>query len=290
MRVCVRCDGVVESPDFRCPACGWTPDAKAGIPVLAPELEADLGDYPADYFDELKELEAGHFWFENRNRLVQWALARFFPEAGSFFELGCGTGFVLEGIRERFPHLRLIGGDAATAGLVHARSRVPAAEFLQVDGRRTPFRGEVDVIGAFDVLEHIEDDAAVLREIHRGLRPGGGTIITVPQHRFLWSAQDDHARHKRRYSRHELVTRVQAAGFQVVWATSFVSLLLPVMAAVRLRKRTAQGEPFDPSAEFRISPAVNRVLAVVLGAEQGLIRRGVRMPAGGSLLLVARRA
>jgi len=147
------------------------------------------------------------------------------------------------------------------------------------------FDGEFDVVGAFDVLEHIADDETVLRAMHRALCPGGGVLITVPQHPALWSAQDEHAGHRRRYTKKELVAKLRAAGFADMKTTSFVSLLLPLMALARLRKRK-RADPFD---ELRIGGLANRVLEAVLDIERGLIRLGVSFPAGGSLLAVARK-
>jgi hypothetical protein len=89
------------------------------------------------------------------------------------------------------------------------------------------FGSESDLAGALDVLEHIDDDATALYEARRVLRPGGGIIITVPQHQWLWSDADDYAHHQRRYSRPELITSIETAGFRVQMVTSFVTLPLP---------------------------------------------------------------
>lgn len=290
MKICIRCGGNRVDHVFRCSGCGWVPQLESGIPVLAPELHASFDDYPVEHFDDLKRLEDGHFWFENRNRLLTWALGRYFPGAERFFELGCGTGFVLKGLSQTYPGVALTGGDAVVPALLHARGRVPQAEFVQIDGRALPFRSEMDVIGAFDVVEHIEEDEAVLVQIREALRPAGGVILTVPQHRILWSAVDEHARHKRRYSRAELVDKVESAGFELLYVTSFVTLLMPVMLLVRWLKRHQTEEELDPAAEFRIAPRLNTALRRVLGVEGALIERGVPMPAGGSLLLIARKS
>jgi len=77
----------------------------------------------------------------------------------------------------------------------------------------------------------------VLAQVREALRDDGGVVITVPQHRFLWSAADEYAGHVRRYRRSELLARLAAAGFQPLLVTSFVSLLLPVMWAARARRR-----------------------------------------------------
>lgn len=113
-------------------------------------------------------------------------------------------------------------------------------------------------------------------------------MVTVPQHAFLWSAVDETAGHVRRYSARDLVSKITRAGFRVVRATSFVSLLLPLMAVSRLRNHKANGKEVA-SSEFRVSPMANTVLEKVLDLERGLIHLGVSLPAGGSLLIVARK-
>ena len=120
-----------------------------------------------------------------------------------------------------------------------------------------------------------------------GLR-GGGIILTVPQHAFLWSQQDEAACHVRRYSRGTLIEKVGRAGFNVEVATSFVSLLLPLMMWSRRRKRVPS-DRFDPMAELKLGRIANTTLAGVMSVERSLIEWGARFPAGGSLLLVARK-
>jgi hypothetical protein len=111
-------------------------------------------------------------------------------------------------------------------------------------------------------------------------------VITVPQHQWLWSPLDEYAGHQRRYSRASLVSLVRAAGLRPVLITSFVSLLLPALLLSRFSQR---GTTVDPMQEFRIAPAVNRISSWVMTAERTLIRAGLPLPAGGSLLLIARR-
>ncbi|MCU1336544.1 MAG: ric methyltransferase [Bryobacterales bacterium] len=219
---------------------------------------------------------------------MQWAFGRWFPAADSFLEIGCGTGFVLSGLQERFPQLHLAGSEIFTEGLRFAERRLPGVALFQMDARKLPFDGEFDVVGAFDVLEHIEEDELVLAGLFRASRPGGGLLLTVPQHRFLWSNVDQYACHKRRYTRPELIRKVQHAGFKIVRATSFVSLLLPLLLLSRW-KRNRPGTCFDPLAEYKIGRLTNGILETTLGVERALIMQGVSFPAGGSLLLIARR-
>jgi SAM-dependent methyltransferase len=157
-----------------------------------------------------------------------------------------------------------------------------------MDARRIPFEEEFDVVGAFDVLEHIEDDAAVMRQMWQAARPGGGVVVTVPQHRFLWSQQDEYACHCRRYEADELKRKVMNAGFEPVRMSSFVSLLLPAMFAARLGKRRPVAN-YDGMAELKIGGIANLALEKTMNLERTMIRAGFSFPAGGSLLLVARK-
>jgi SAM-dependent methyltransferase len=250
-------------------------------------LSCPSGGFDERSFEHLPQAEENSFWFRSRNSLIVWALRKYFPNATSMLEVGCGTGFVLAGVRAAFPRMRLVGGELYQAGLAIAAKRVPDAELLELDARSLPFRDEFDVVGAFDVLEHIEDDERALTEMHAAIRPGGGLLLTVPQHPRLWSLVDEYSQHVRRYGRGELLARVRAVGFEVVHWTSFVSLLLPLLAASRLRFRGTR--TFDPLAEYRTPPFVDSAFGWVLAAERALIKSGLPLPVGGSLLAVARR-
>ena len=292
MKVCIACGSTHRGDDWHCPDCGMRPAEIAGFLAFAPDLALDSPGFHADLFGDLAELEAGNFWFRARNALIVWALTTYFPDCRTMLEVGTGTGFVLSGIHAGRPSIELSGSEIFSAGLAFAAERVPAARFYQMDARHIPFRDEFDVIGAFDVLEHIEDDVAVIEEVGRALRPGGGFLISVPQHPSLWSQQDDHAFHVRRYTARAIRRKVEAAGFEVMRMTSFVSLLLPMMVASRLRMRHASPDTdteFDVIDELRQPRAVNVALEAVMTIERTLIRRGVSFPAGGSLLLVARK-
>ena len=160
---------------------------------------------------------------------------------------------------------------------------------VQFDARTIPFYNEFDVIGSFDVLEHVDDDVEVLNQMHKATVKGGGIIITVPQHQFLWSHADEQACHKRRYSAEELLKRISAAGFDLVWYTSFVTLLFPAMLLSRvLKKGNTQGK--EPYSELKLPGIINYFFEKVLSLERLIIKSGVKMPFGGSLLLIARKA
>jgi trans-aconitate methyltransferase len=245
--------------------------------------------FKTHYFKELAELEAGNFWFRARNKLILWALHKYSPGLKSFLEIGCGTGFVISAISKRFPEAKLSGSEYFEEGLVYAQQRVPSAEFAQMDARHIPYESELDAIGAFDVLEHIEEDVSVLQQMYKALKPGGFVFITVPQHRWLWSAVDEYACHVRRYGASELHQKVCRAGFQIIRSTSFVSTLMPAMYLSRLLQGNKTDMNMNDVAGLRINPILNKIFEWFLGFEWALIRVGFSLPVGGSRLLVARK-
>jgi SAM-dependent methyltransferase len=291
VRVCTACGSPGHDDSWTCAACGHAPPTVDGFRSFAPGVAGDHPGFRPDYFTELARLEGGSFWFRARNELITWALATYFPRVQRLLEIGCGTGFVLASIRDRFPAVELSGSEVLSAGLAFAATRVPSAELYQMDATSIPFRDHFDVIAAFDVLEHIDDDGAAIDAVARALRPGGGFLMSVPQHPALWSPQDEAAQHVRRYTSEGLRRLLVARGFEILRATSFVSLLLPLMAASRLRARTHRSEaPFDAMDELRHPKMLDTVFERTMAAERRLIAAGVSFPAGGSLLVVARRS
>ena len=291
MKVCTACMCRFDGENWRCPNCGQSPKIRSGNLAFAPDLTEDSESFDIRSFAQLSKVEEGNFWFESRNRLLVWALRRYFPYAYYFLEIGCGTGFVLSGIQREIPGLNLAGSDIFSEGLSFAQKRLTDVEFFQMDARLIPFEREFDVIGAFDVLEHIDEDDTVFLQMFQATRPGGGILVTVPQHRFLWSAIDDYTFHKRRYTRDELKRKVEKAGFRIERITSFVTLLLPFMLLSRLRYMSSREVNFgkDAMAEFHISPILNAALAKISTIEQVMIQLGLSLPFGGSLLCIGRK-
>ncbi|MGV7215373.1 class I SAM-dependent methyltransferase [Bradyrhizobium sp. UFLA05-112] len=257
--------------------------------MFAAELANTASGFDPDAFDTVAQFEAGHFWFVARNRLIVGLVNRFFPRARSFMEIGCGTGFVLRAIAGSREWDRLVGTELHPAGLVYARKHLPSkVEFVQMDARDLPAEGVFDLTGAFDVVEHIADDEAVLKGLRAATKSGGGTILTVPQHPWLWSRADDIFHHERRYRRGELEAKVRSNSFEVLFSSSFTSLLLPLMMASRLKPRKSSA--IEEVYEYRLNPIINGLLRCILEVEVRMTLAGVRWPAGGSRVVVGRAA
>lgn len=291
MRICVSCRAELEAGTWACARCGFEPGLGQGFVELAPPLEDAHGGFGRDAFAELFALEAGHFWFRARNELIGWAIARHFPGAKRILEVGCGTGFVLAHLERTLPEASFVGGEAFSEALAFAATRLRRTELLRVDVRRLPFAREFDLACAFDVLEHVPEDETALASMFDATKPGGGLLVTVPQHRWLWSPADESAHHVRRYTRGELVGKMTRAGFHLLGATSFVSVLLPVMMASRFVSRIGSRGAVSSTGAAELAPPtiVSAAFERLLAAERTAIRAGVSFPAGGSLLVAARR-
>lgn len=267
------------------------------IKCYAPGLAHENTDYPREVYNFLVKAEEKNFWFISRNKVIQHFFEKYTGRgAADILEIGCGTGFVLRGLRERFLQYRLTGSEIHLEGIRFAKARLPEVEFIQMDATSMPFEENFDAIGAFDVLEHIEEDEKVLREVHRGLRPGGYFFISVPQYQWMWSITDDLAFHKRRYHRNELCSKLEEAGFNVQYLGAFVFTLFPIMYLSRLLKRhkqmddsPLQGKNKSELNELMLSPLVNGIFRAFMRLDEWLIIKGISLPYGGSLLAVAQK-
>jgi 2-polyprenyl-3-methyl-5-hydroxy-6-metoxy-1,4-benzoquinol methylase len=258
------------------------------------------GAFDPTLYATLVRIEHTHFWFQARNEVITWLVRSHAADAKQVLEIGCGTGFLLNALRAACPSAIIGGSDIHVAGLCLARHRHGSAvELIQSDARRPCLRDAFDLVCALDVLEHIKEDEAVLSGIRVALRPDGVLIASVPQHPWLWSQSDELGGHLRRYRRGEIEGKVRAAGLEVCFADSFVSLLLPAMTVSRLserirpagRRRRERGKvPDDPVArEFRVGPVLNRCMRAVLRIEHMCRQAGLRFPIGGSRIVVARK-
>jgi len=265
-----------------------------GFRCYAPDMAFASGNYPAEGFAVTAAIEAGSFWCRSRNRVLRDVIERFTDRTRrlAMLEIGCGIGGVVAELR-RLPHLQLTASEVALEGLRYARPRCPEVTFIQLDATAIPFRDEFDLVGAFDVLEHIDADQRVIRGVHEALRPDGLFIITVPQYPWMWSALDETVHHKRRYRRSELLRKLRDNGFDVLFCSSFVTALFPAMAASRLLGRgtsTRRSGEEALAAQVTLSPLVNRVCDWIMRVDELALRLGFSLPFGGSLVAVARRS
>jgi SAM-dependent methyltransferase len=286
LKRCLSCNASYVSSIYNCPDCDFVPAVLDGFDSYAPDFAYSGDGY---HFLDLASSEDDNFWFQFRNKLLLWAIESYCPNFESMLEIGCGTGFILSDIAKRFLDSTLCGSDMYIAGLGFAAARLPSTKFMQMDARNIPFENEFDVIGAFDVIEHIKEDEEVLTQICAALKPEGLMLLTVPQHEWLWTHVDEYSSHERRYTAADLHQKIEAGGFQVIKSTSFITILLPTMMISRFFQKRVSEKNFDAAAQVKISPWLNSLFSRILGAELALIKRGFNLPAGGSRLVIAKK-
>jgi len=228
---------------------------------------------PAE-LQRLTSLEDRHWWYKERRAILARELRKL-PAAGQALDIGAAGGGntrVLQAFGWRA--LALEYSDSV-ADVAKARG----ISAIRADARELPLKSEIcELVTAFDILEHIDEDYLAAAEICRVLKPGGTALIAVPCDMSLWSAHDVEVGHVRRYTRPELINIVQKAGLTIDAVWSWNVLLRPVVALHR--KRSAG------SALTEVPPVVNTALTGIITAERYL---PVRSLPGVSLFLRAQR-
>jgi SAM-dependent methyltransferase len=252
--------------------------------------------YDPRYFEPLFAAEERHFWFVARNKvinaLVQKALVGR-KDPVRILEVGCGTGNVLRSLENQFPQAVLTGMDLFYEGLGLAQKRV-TCPLIQADLAFPPFARPFDLVGLFDVLEHIKEDQSVLHQLFQVVMPGGFLLITVPADPRLWSYFDIASHHVRRYTLVELISKVVSAGFEVDFVSPYIAATYPLVWINRHSKGDA-GNANDPNVhrhaadELRIVPVINDILRVILSVEAKWLSGGNHLPFGSSLVILARK-
>ena len=246
--------------------------------------------FPDDGHDRCFAIEDSSFWFRQRNDYILAVLGRF-PPNGFILDVGGGNGFVsLELEKNGFESVLL---EPSVTGVQNATKR----------GLRTIVRSRLEdagfkdhtvpAAGLFDVLEHIEDDRSLLRQLRRILVPGGRVYLKVPAGRWLWSLNDDRACHFRRYSIGRIKRLFGDCGFTVDHATYMFSYMtIPLLLCRTLPTKLGTAKPITSEktqSEFVVkSTAINFLLSMFHRAELSMIKREWRVPFGSSLFVVAR--
>ena len=233
-------------------------------------------------FERMAAQEDVHWWFAARREIIRSVICRLVELPGSprVLEAGCGTGGNLD-MLGGFGQLRAFELDAEARRIAAEKSGLAVAEGALPDA--VPFGAErFDLIGLFDVLEHVGDDEAALRALRGRLAPGGRIVMTVPAFPWLWSRHDERHHHFRRYTRRHLTDVARRAGLRVEHGFYFNTLLFPVAVAHRAIKALLR---LDHADDTLPPPALNGALRSVFAAERHLVGR-IALPVGLSLCAV----
>jgi SAM-dependent methyltransferase len=238
------------------------------------------------------EVEGRSFWYRHRNEVLLDVLRRF-PYRGWLFEIGAGNGAVAKAMEAA--GLPVVAVEPTVAWARRARSRglqhVICAHF-----EKAGFcAGTLDNVGLFDVLEHVERDLEFLRDLRRLMPAGGRLYLAVPAFQSLWSHEDELSGHRRRYRRRALAALVERAGFRPEYSTYFFAPLAPAIWAARAlpyKLGIARGRTHASSAaDHGVSNSIGaKMMRAALSVEQAMLRKGLPLPGGSSLLMVARAA
>ncbi|HEX3004264.1 MAG TPA: class I SAM-dependent methyltransferase [Angustibacter sp.] len=222
---------------------------------------------------KLAELEDHHWWYRERRVLLERDLRGLRP--GTALDVGAAGGGNTRVLRRLGWNAIALEYGPEGARVAHERG-LPT---LRGDATTLPVAdASLDLVVAFDVLEHLDDDDAAVREVRRVLRPGGRYLVAVPCDPRLWSAHDEAVGHVRRYTRATLSALLVRGGFSLGPMRSWNVLLRPV---VSLRRRASTGSDLEA-----MSPVVNLGLRSIITAERYL---PVRSLPGVSLMVEARR-
>jgi SAM-dependent methyltransferase len=240
-------------------------------------------------YDRFFVLETTHFWRIAKRRLVLNWLRRYGPPAGGFRLLDIGGACSLIPLEMgQWGEVQVIEVDAGTVEFARDKLGLDVRQGRFPDD--VPVQGSFDVVTMLDVLEHIEDDAASLRAAGRLLKPGGLLLITVPALRWLWSDHDVVLHHHRRYTRGELVAKLDAAGFRVERVSYYTGLLLAAVLAERAAGKLRSSITGKHKTEYDVKPPpgpLNSIFGLTMSLERWLLGR-MNCWLGSSLIAVAR--
>ncbi len=287
--VCPDCRTVLgrTGDELACSHCHANYPIEDGIPSFV-KLDPNALPFKEEYFNFWFERENTHFWHISRREIIRRFLEPFlrkkFPKQDTVeaIEIGIGNGNVSKELLKL--GVPMTGADLFLSSLKFCRKRMQIPLY-QVDVLKLPFEERFDLIGIYDILEHIEDDALAIRNLYRALKPGGLLNVTVPALRSLWSPFDE-LDHKRRYEKRELVEKLTAEGFKVRRTSFFMCLLFPVVFVVRKLQRYSKDEKLENVKEVRVIPGINGLLLFIFRIEK-LLLKFLDLPIGSSLIVVA---
>jgi SAM-dependent methyltransferase len=233
------------------------------------------------------------FWWCVGTRRVFFELIEKTGVRGRAIDIGCGTGAAVQ----EFPRgWNLVTGcDYSPLALSFCRER-GLRELVRCTGTELPFTtGSFDVVMAIDVIEHLDDDVACVREMARICRPGGYVLAHVPAFESLWTDKDDVNHHRRRYRRQQLIRLMEDCGLAVQTSFYLNSILFPValLRALGQKIRGQFGTPPPPSAAgidhlYNLPGVVNRLMTGLMAFEHRVVKP-LSLPFGMSVVSLGRK-
>ena len=237
----------------------------------------------------MDEVEGSHWWFVGRRKILESFLEPIVEKLGGrstelhILDVGCGTGANVEMLSQ---YGQAEGVDVSDDALEFCKQK--GLKVQKGLAESLPYEDEAfDLTTALDVVEHLDDDIAGLEEMFRVTRKGGYSLVFVPAFMWLWGVQDDISNHRIRYTKRQIVDRLEKAGYSVERATyANWTFFTPILAGRTIMKLTG----IKPESENNITiSGLNGILGKVFGSERFWLRH-LNFPLGVSIVVVARRA
>jgi len=248
-------------------------------------------NYSGDEVAFLSDIEDRHYWYRSRRGLLDRLLRKLFDNCSGerhILDLGCGNGSMIEPLSRAGKYY---GADYSKESVRNCFKK--GANVTICDARQLGFASSVfDLVAVLDLLEHVEDDNAVLLECYRVLKPGGYLVLFIPAFSFLWTQFDYYSYHKRRYQRRHILRRLKGMGFSfAVISYFFVFLFLPVLFCAILERiwfvRSSRETVWEK--RLHVPPGwLNSILLWWSCLEADLAVKGL-LPFGTSIIIAAKK-
>lgn len=243
-----------------------------------------------DEYQKMADWEKTYWWHQGRLFLLESLIKTAFKEKQTgleILEIGCGTGEITQFLEK---YGRVTAVDIAPEALNYARERGVKNTILGDVNRidLTHLTGLFDLVVAFDVLEHIQDDVETMKRACRLLKDGGYFIASVPAYKFLWSEHDEALHHRRRYHSFEIVQKLIDGGFKLVKKTHFVATAFPAIALYRILSNFFGRSAYPQTSYISLPRYLNRLMIEVLRVEAALLRQ-INLPWGSTLTVIAQK-
>ncbi|MDZ7628298.1 MAG: methyltransferase domain-containing protein [Parvularculaceae bacterium] len=208
---------------------------------------------------------ASHWYYISKGRAIRALIGE--AHHDGVLDVGAGSGvfsrmLTAEGIAER----------ATCVDPNYSDAQMKTASTGRVRYVRSVTETNASLVLMIDVIEHVDDDVALVAD-YAAIAPAGARfIISVPAFNFLWSSHDDFLEHRRRYTLETLEQTVIAAGLKPLSTRYFFGALFPAVAALRLADRALKGDKQAAASALKAAPEwLNRSLVAIHDVERAAL-------------------